>query len=72
VASIVRELRVKKGLTQEELALRCGVSRITIVAIENSGLARVKAKTLCALADALGVDPGFLFASDVHQELQNV
>lgn len=72
MASMVKELRVKKGLTQEELALRCGVSRLTIIAIENSGLARVKAKTLCALADALETDPGFLFASDVHQELQNV
>lgn len=31
----VREYRIKHGITQQEFAKRCGLSRPTIVAIEN-------------------------------------
>lgn len=30
----IKELRAREGITQEELARRCGVSRQTIIAIE--------------------------------------
>lgn len=72
MASIVRKLRVEKGMTQEELAERSGLSRLTVVLAERDGLGKAKAKTVVALADALGTDAGLLFATDVHQELQNV
>ena len=32
----IRELRKQRGISQEELAKRCGVSRQTINAIENN------------------------------------
>lgn len=34
VANTVQELRVRSGLTQEELAAKIGVSRQTVIAIE--------------------------------------
>lgn len=71
MTSMVRKLRVENGMTQEELADRSGLSRLTIVLAERDGLAKAKAKTVVALADALGTDAGFLFASDVRQELQD-
>lgn len=72
MTSMVRKLRVEKGMTQEELAERSGLSRLTVVLAERDGLGKAKAKTVVALADALGTDAGLLFATDVHQELQNV
>lgn len=72
MASMVRKLRVEKGMTQEELAERSGLSRLTVVLAERDGLGKAKAKTVVALADALGTDAWLLFATDVHQELQNV
>lgn len=71
MTSMVRKLRVEKGMTQEELAIRSGLSRLTVVLAERDGLGKAKAKTVVALADALDTDAGFLFASDVHQELQD-
>ncbi|HDR4441376.1 transcriptional regulator [Bacillus thuringiensis serovar brasilensis] len=34
--NIIKDLREKKGLSQEHLAKKCGVSRQTINAIENN------------------------------------
>ena len=34
--SLIRDLRREQGLSQEELARRCGVTRQTINAIENN------------------------------------
>lgn len=70
MANMVRTLRMQKGMTQEELAVRSGLSRLAIVAIENNGLSRAKAKTVVALADSLGVDAGFLFRETVNHEEQ--
>lgn len=66
--NMVRKLRVQKKMTQDELATRSGLSRLTVVLAEKDGLAKAKAKTVVALADALGVDAGFLFASSVNHE----
>lgn len=56
----VAELRATKGWTQEELAERAGVGRITVVRIESNQNRRVDFDVLEKLADALGVDPGYL------------
>lgn len=71
MTSMLRKLRVEKGMTQEELAERSGLSRLTVILAERDGLGKAKAKTVVSLANALGVDAGFLFGSDVHNELQN-
>ena len=49
----VCELRRKKGLSQQELADLCGVSRTTIWKIETGNVNSAIAKTLIAIAKAL-------------------
>lgn len=57
--NVIRERRKQRGLSQEELAKRCGVSRQTINAIENNkydptlALAFHLAQTLETTVDAL-------------------
>ena len=49
----LKEIREKRGLTQEELAEKSGVSRVTISLIESGKSDCVKTQTLAKLADAL-------------------
>jgi transcriptional regulator with XRE-family HTH domain len=55
IGSIIKELRKKKGLTQEELAKAVGVSRLT-VSMWESGKASPKAEFLKKLAEVLEVN----------------
>ena len=57
----VREVREEKGMTQEELERRSGVSRQTISAIENNNQYQAKVGTLMALAEALGTTVDNIF-----------
>ena len=57
--SLIRDLRREQGLSQEELARRCGVSRQTINAIENN-----KYDPTLALAAQLRVRVDELFTPD--------
>lgn len=57
----VREYRIKRGLSQEELARRAGVSRYTIINIENEHEFQTKVATLERIASALGVSIKTLF-----------
>ncbi|MBQ6053028.1 MAG: helix-turn-helix transcriptional regulator [Clostridia bacterium] len=51
----LKEIRKSKGMTQEELAEKSGVSRGTIVALENNeGKVVTKTSTLLKLAAVLG------------------
>ena len=52
----LKKLRLKKLLSQDKLAKLAGVSRTTIIAIENS-LHNPQPLTIQKLANALGVDP---------------
>lgn len=58
----VRELREAKGLTQEGLAFAAGVGVRTITRIEAGNDEQTSSRTLSAIADALGVSVGDLFA----------
>ena len=50
----LKEIREKKGLTQEELSAKSGVSRTIISYLENDRTECVMMSTLTKLADALG------------------
>ena len=56
----LKKYRIKAGLTQEQLAEKSGISRVTIANIERGGLAFVKSSTVIKLADALNIDPQIL------------
>lgn len=57
----LKEIREEKGITQEELEKRSGVSRQTISAIENNDNYQAKTGTLIALARALSTTVDNLF-----------
>jgi len=65
---LIKELRIKKGMTQEELADKTEVSARTIQRIEN-GEVDPRAYTLQMIAKALDVDPS-LFAENELKEKQ--
>lgn len=67
----LRELREALGWTQTELSRRASVRQATISAIENEQTKGVDFDLLERLANALGVDPGFLIVrSDRAREAQ--
>ena len=57
----LREVREAHGMTQTTLSKASGISRQTIIALEGNADYNVTAKTLTALADALGIDVQELF-----------
>lgn len=63
----IKELREEKRMTQEELAIKSGVSRQTINAIENDKYSNVMMGTLAAIASALETTVDKIF----YPECQN-
>ena len=59
----LKEIREEKGITQEELEKKSGVSRQTISAIENNDAYQAKVGTLMALAKAMDTTVDNLFFS---------
>lgn len=59
---VIRELRERAGLSQEELSFRCGRHR-TYVSLIERGRNSPTVSTLWMLADALGVRPAEIIAS---------
>jgi len=60
----VRRLREKVGMTQEELAAKSGVSRVTISNLETKEEYSTTSKTLRKIAEALGVTIDQLFFAE--------
>ena len=60
----IKDVRISKGMTQEELAEKSGVSRSTIHGLEVGKITNTKTDTLRQLADALGVTMDVLFMGD--------
>ena len=61
----IAELREQTGLTQEQLALKLGVTPRNVQRIEQ-GRVNVQALSLLRLAEVLGVHPGELFEPSAH------
>lgn len=57
----IAELRKLRGLTQKQLAEKCGLSRQTIVSLETDGSHIVKSSTLVKIAEALNTTVQDLF-----------
>jgi transcriptional regulator with XRE-family HTH domain len=51
----IRELRIKAGMTQEELGLRCETSQSNISRAENGQYGRFTMTTLIKIANGLGM-----------------
>lgn len=59
------ELRKKRGLTQDELCERAGLSRQTLYELEKGIKTDVKMSTLTALASALDCSVSDLFTENI-------
>ena len=60
----LKQLRAERGMTQEELAEKSGVSRVTISMLEAGKQRVTKSTTLVSLADALNVSVGDLLCGE--------
>ncbi len=60
VGSNIHTLRLAKGMTQETLALRSGVTRNVLIDVEH-GKRGILYERLVDIAEALEVEPGVLF-----------
>jgi transcriptional regulator with XRE-family HTH domain len=58
-AAVLREARLRKGLSQEQLAGAAGVDR-TYVGMLEGGKRQPTLSVLCALSEPLGLAPGIL------------
>lgn len=67
----IRELRTAAGMSQEELARKSGISRPVISKLETTDGDKVTVKTLVAIADALKVEPSYLFLPRAYTEIDN-
>lgn len=62
IGNAIRVLRIKRKLTQEQLALDADIATSNVSRIEN-GLRQPSQKLLIKLADALGTTPSSLYAA---------
>lgn len=71
VASNIKYLRFYKGISQEELAACVGISKQTLIYIENPKTSRdPRLNTLEKIAGELGVTLASLFALDLNQTVK--
>ena len=57
----LKKVREESGMTQQELADKSGVNRVTIALIESGKTKDVKASTIVRLAEALGKSTDDIF-----------
>ena len=60
----IRDIRIAKDMSQVELAKKSGVSRFTIIALENGSLTNTHFSTIYKIAKALNVTIDALFFDD--------
>lgn len=65
VASRIKEERIKRGLTQEELGNLIGVSKVAISYYER-GLEQPKLEKLQKLSDTLNLTPNYILGNDIN------
>lgn len=57
VGKIIKQARLKKGMTQEELATKVGVQKSAVAKWENGRVSEIKRTNLMKLATALDLPP---------------
>ena len=67
IGALLRELRKRRGMTQDDLSQRMFIPKSTISAYENDKI-DISASVLQELAAALSVTPGYFFDTTVKTE----
>lgn len=57
IGAIIKEARLAKGMTQDELAEKVGVKKSAVAKWENGRVSEIKRSNLKNLSDALGLAP---------------
>lgn len=57
----LKSIREERGISQEELAKRTGLSRTTISKIENNEEVNVTTRTIATISEVFGVSPSDIF-----------
>ncbi len=57
VGSLIKQARLAKGMTQEELAEKVGVKKSAVAKWENGRVSEIKRSNLKMLSEALGIAP---------------
>lgn len=60
MGEIIRQLRIKKGLTQEELGALVGLQKSAIAKYENGRVENIKRSTISKLSEILDCSPSYL------------
>ncbi len=72
IGSIIKQARLEKGLTQEELGKAIGVQKSAIAKYENGRIVNIKRSTLQKLASALNIRPSDLIFEGSPTEAANL
>lgn len=64
VGLIIKQARIEKGLTQEQLAEKVGVKKSAVAKWENGRVSEIKRSNLKMLAEALGLRPTQLLGNN--------
>ena len=72
MGDIIKELRIKRGMTQEELAEAVGYSHKSSINKIEQGKTDISQPKIAAIAEALGVTPDYLFYGTEESEPQPV
>lgn len=67
VGEVIRNARLAKGMTQEELAEKVGVKKSAVAKWENGRVSEIKRSNLKMLSDALGLNPNKLLG-DIERD----
>ncbi|WP_321288170.1 helix-turn-helix transcriptional regulator [uncultured Sunxiuqinia sp.] len=62
----VKELRLRKGISQEALALKAGIDRTYMTSVEN-GKRNVAIQNICKIIQALDITFADFFTSDLFE-----
>ena len=60
IGDLIKTERLRKGMTQDELAEKVGVKKSAVAKWENGRVSEIKRSNLKNLADALGLNPNTL------------
>lgn len=67
IGQAIKELRVKQGMTQGQLADRCGMSTNAICSLE-TGKAYPPKSTVDKLCEAFGIPQSYLLMASIEEE----
>lgn len=67
VGSLIKNARLEKKMTQEELAEKVGVKKSAVAKWENGRVSEIKRSNLKKLSDALGLNPNTLLG-DIERD----